>query len=140
MEVFCSKIKENYIPKIMLSLHMLLCDESVAVQKRVIQAAITIYRRTLAWLCKAPTVTDDMEAAWKQMSAIKLEIANMIDSDNDGIRTSSVKFLECVVLLQTYPDENDNKRSNDFSLDDVPLTLKIARRRRLEEEARLDHF
>lgn len=129
-------MRENYIPKIMLSLHMLLCDESVAVQKRVIQAAITIYRRTLSWLCKAHTVTDEMEAAWKQMSAIKLEIANMIDSDNDGIRTSSVKFLECVVLLQTYPDENENKRSNDFSLDDVPLTLKIARRRRLEEEAR----
>lgn len=120
----------------MLSLHMLLCDESVAVQKRVIQAAITIYRRTLAWMCKAHTITEDMEAAWKQMSAIKLEIANMIDSDNDGIRTSSVKFLECVVLLQTYPDENDNKRNNDFSLDDVPLTLKIARRRKLEEEAR----
>lgn len=124
----------------MLSLHMLLCDESVAVQKRVIQAAITIYRRTLSWLCKARTVTDEMEAAWKQMSAIKLEIANMIDSDNDGIRTSSVKFLECVVLLQTYPDENENRRPNDFSLDDVPLTLKIARRRRLEEEARLDFF
>lgn len=115
---------------------MLLCDESVAIQKRVIQAAITIYRRTLAWLCKASTITEDMEGAWKQMSAIKLEIANMIDSDNDGIRTSSVKFLECVILLQTYPDENDNKRSNDFSLDDVPLTLKIARRRKLEEEAR----
>lgn len=41
------------------------------------------------------------------------------------------------MLLQTYPDENENKRPNDFSLDDVPLTLKVARRRRLEEEARL---
>ncbi|KAG5864258.1 hypothetical protein JTB14_019630 [Gonioctena quinquepunctata] len=129
------KVRESYIPKVMLHLHMLLCDESVAVQKRVIQAAITIYRRTLAWLCKASTTTDEMEEAWKQLSAIKLEIANMIDSDNDGIRTSSVKFLECVVLLQTYPDETENRRANDFSLDDVPLTLKVARRRRLEEEA-----
>ncbi|CAH1966093.1 unnamed protein product [Acanthoscelides obtectus] len=119
----------------MMPLHMLLCDESIPVQKRVIQAAIGIYRRTLSWLCKAPTCTEDMEQAWKQLSTIKLEIANMIDSDNDGIRTSSVKFLECVVLLQTYPDETENKRSNDFSLDDVPLTLKVARRRRLEEEA-----
>lgn len=119
----------------MLNLHMLLCDESIPVQKRVIQAAITIYRRTLAWLCKAQNITDEMEAAWKQLSTIKLEIANMIDSDNDGIRTSSVKFLECVVLLQTYPDETENRRPNDFSLDDVPLTLKIARRRKLEEEA-----
>lgn len=129
------KVRENFIPKVTLSLHMLLCDESIPVQKRVIQATITIYRRTLAWLCKASTTTQEMEDAWKQLNAVKLEIANMIDSDNDGIRTSSVKFLECVVLLQTYPDENENKRPNDFSLDDVPLTLKVARRRRLEEEA-----
>lgn len=115
---------------------MLLCDESIQVQKRVIQAAITIYRRTLAWICKAPNMTEEMEEGWKQLHTIKLEIANMIDSDNDGIRTSSVKFLECVVLLQTYPDETESKKPNDFSLDNVPLTLKIARRRKLEEEAR----
>lgn len=120
----------------MLTLHMLLCDESIAVQKRVIQALITIYRRTLAWMCKASYVTEEMENAWRQLSAIKLEIANMIDSDNDGIRTSSVKFLECVVLLQTYPDQAESNKPNDFSLDDVPLTLKIARRRKLEEEAK----
>ncbi|KAH1013541.1 hypothetical protein HUJ04_002523 [Dendroctonus ponderosae] len=128
-------VRDKLIPKIMVTLHMLLCDESVQVQKRVIQAAITIYRRALSWLCKASTITDEMEEGWKQLHTIKLEIANMIDSDNDGIRTSSVKFLECVVLLQTYPDEAENKKLNDFSLDNVPLTLKIARRRKLEEEA-----
>jgi symplekin len=124
----------------MLNLHMLLCDESIAVQKRVIQALIGIYRKTLGWLCKASLVTEEMENTWKQLSAIKLEIANMIDSDNDGIRTSSVKFLECVVLLQTYPDQTESSKPNDFSLDDVPLTLKIARRRKLEEEAKYLNF
>ncbi|KAF7266373.1 hypothetical protein GWI33_020398 [Rhynchophorus ferrugineus] len=134
IEELC-KLRENMIPKVMVSLHMLLCDESVPVQKRVIQAAISIYRHTLSWLCRATNITEEMEEAWKQLNTIKLEIANMIDSDNDGIRTSSVKFLECVVLLQSYPDETENRRSNDFSLDNVPLTLKIARRRKLEEEA-----
>ncbi|XP_060516392.1 symplekin [Cylas formicarius] len=134
IEELC-KVRESLIPNVMVTLHMLLCDESIAVQKRVIQATITIYRRTLAWLCKAPSVTEEMERGWNQLNTIKLEIANMIDSDNDGIRTSSVKFLECVVLLQTYPDETENKKSNDFSLDNIPLTLKIARRRKLEEEA-----
>lgn len=118
----------------MLNLHLLLCDESIPVQKRVIQAAITIYRITLSWLCKASNITEEMEEAWKQLTSIKMEICNMIDSDNDGIRTSSVKFLECVVLLQTYPDPN--KKDSDFSLEDIPLTLKIARRRKLEEEAK----
>lgn len=136
MVFFFSKLNETFLPKVMLNLHMLLCDESIPVQKRVIQALITIYRNTLSWLCKATVVSEDMENTWKQLSAIKLEIANMIDSDNDGIRTSSVKFLECVILLQTYPDQVGNVKTNDFSLDDVPLTLKIARRRKLEEEAK----
>ncbi|XP_066261627.1 symplekin [Euwallacea similis] len=134
IEELC-KVRENFISKIMATLHMLLCDESIQVQKRVIQATITIYRRTLSWICRAPTITEEMEEGWKQLNTIKLEIANMIDSDNDGIRTSSVKFLECVVLLQSYPDEAETKKVNDFSLDNVPLTLKIARRRKLEEEA-----
>lgn len=60
----------------------------------------------------------------------------MVDSDNDGIRTHSVKFLEGVVLIQSYPDQNAPRKENDFSLEDVPLTLKFARRRKLEEEAK----
>lgn len=51
------------------------------------------------------------------------------------IRTHSVKFLETLVLLQTYPEPDSVKRDNDFSLEDIPLGLKIARRRKLEEEA-----
>lgn len=59
----------------------------------------------------------------------------MIDHDNDGIRTNAIKFLEGVVILQTYADEDSMKRANDFSLDSIPLNLKIVRRRKLEDEA-----
>jgi len=52
------------------------------------------------------------------------------------IRTQSVKFMEGVVLLQTYADANSMGRNDDFTLEDIPLTLKIARRRKLEEEAK----
>ena len=38
-------------------------------------------------------------------------------------------------MIQTYPDPDSPKKPDDFSLEDVPLTLKIARRRKLEEEA-----
>jgi len=51
------------------------------------------------------------------------------------IRTQAVKFLEGVILIQTYPDPDSPKKPDDFSLEDIPLTLKIARRRKLEEEA-----
>lgn len=52
------------------------------------------------------------------------------------IRTQAVKFLEGVVLIQTYPDPDSQQLAEDFSLEDIPLTLKIARRRKLEEEAK----
>lgn len=38
-------------------------------------------------------------------------------------------------MIQTYPDPDSPKKPDDFSLEDIPLTLKIARRRKLEEEA-----
>lgn len=44
--------------------------------------------------------------------------------------------MESVILLQTYPGPDSLRRDNDFSLEDIPLTLKIARRRKLEEEAK----
>lgn len=129
------KQTELVIPKIVLNLHMLLCDESVKVQKRVIQASSSIYRKMMVWLCTSQVISEDMEQAWNGLNRIKVEIVNMIDSDNDGVRTHSIKFLELVVLLQTYPDKHSPRKENDFSLEDIPLTLKIARRRKLEEEA-----
>lgn len=49
-----------------------------------------------------------------------------------------MKFLEFIVLLQTYPESDSLIKENDFSLEDIPFTLKIARRRKLEEEAQYD--
>lgn len=46
-----------------------------------------------------------------------------------------MKFLEGLILLQTYSDPDVPKKPGDFSLEDIPITLKIARRRKLEEEA-----
>lgn len=55
----------------------------------------------------------------------------MIDSDNEGIRTHSIKFLEEVVLLQT-PGETTG---DDFSLDSLPSHLPFINRRALDEES-----
>ena len=59
----------------------------------------------------------------------------MIDNDNDGIRTHAIKFMEMLVISQTHHEDTKAVQSN-FSLDDVPMTLKLLRRRKLEEEAR----
>lgn len=61
----------------------------------------------------------------------------MIDFENDGIRTNAIKFLEGVVILQTNVEneDGDNKKSGEFSLQNIPNTLKLLKRRKLEDEA-----
>ncbi|KAH0548751.1 symplekin [Cotesia glomerata] len=125
------------IPQMLTPLLRLISDEVAAVSKRAVRASSRILRAALKWIVSSSSavVTPEMETAWNQLSSLKAHIIKMIDSDNDGIRTQAVKFLEGVVLLQTHVDPDSPKRPDDFSLEDVPLTLKIARRRKLEEEA-----
>ena len=44
--------------------------------------------------------------------------------------------MEMIVLIQTHREPESVVKDGDFSLDDLPLGLKIARPRKLEEEAR----
>lgn len=55
-----------------------------------------------------------------------------------SVRTQAIKFLESLVLLQTYTEADSVVRDGEFNLDQVPLTLKVARPRKLEEEARYE--
>ena len=92
-----------------------------------------LYKVALGWICKAKTVTDNMEAVWNAVLSIKDVILNLLDTDNDGMRTHAIKFMEMLVITQTHSEGENLGR--DLCLDDVPLTLKIARPRKLEEEA-----
>lgn len=60
----------------------------------------------------------------------------LLDNDNDGIRTNAVKFLERVVLLQTYRGKQKTLQ-NDLSLDDICLNTKLLRRKKLFEDEAL---
>lgn len=113
----------------------LLRDQSPQVIKRVIQGLAAIYKNFLQWICSLEDISDETEQAWNTICIMKAEIVDMIDHDNDGIRTNAIKFLEGVVILQTYPDADSLKRENDFSLENIPMTMKLVRRRKLEDEA-----
>lgn len=63
----------------------------------------------------------------------QLLILNMIDSDNEGIRTHSIKFLEEVVLLQSSSPSDDS--DNGFSIEDLPTHLPFLKRNSMEEES-----
>ncbi|XP_037073989.1 LOW QUALITY PROTEIN: symplekin-like [Pollicipes pollicipes] len=129
--------KDNeMIPKVVANLGILLQDSfSMAVVKRTMQAISNIYRVTLQWLSSARTVTEVMDSAWSMLGQMKRRIIGYVDHDNDGVRTMAVKFMETVILLQTFSEPGSLKRP-EFCLDGVPITLKIARRASLEEEAR----
>lgn len=125
----------SFLPKCINVLAGLLRDQSPQVIKRVIQSCAAVYKNFLQWLCTMNDVPEETEKAWNALCIMKAEILDKIDDDNDGIRTNAIKFLEGVVILQTYVDEDSMKRPNDISLDSVPLNLKIVRRRKLEDEA-----
>jgi symplekin len=72
------------IPRIILVLIRLITDPTPVVAKRALRASGRILRATLKWAAIAPVVTPDMENAWAQISSLKIQIINMIDSDNDG--------------------------------------------------------
>ena len=55
-----------------------------------------------------------------------------------SVRTQVIKCLEAVILVQSYtePSSVSRDKQTTFCLDNVPLTLKLARPRKLEEEAK----
>ncbi|XP_029849655.1 symplekin isoform X1 [Ixodes scapularis] len=136
IEEACKKDPDVF-PKVLANLRMMFRDEAVAVQKRVIQAATQLYRVALRWICQSRGVDDLMETSWEYVRNLKDDVVALLDSENDGVRTHTIKFMEMLVILQTYPDgDSPNKSENDFALDDVPLSLKFIKPRKLEEEAK----
>ncbi|GBP32431.1 Symplekin [Eumeta japonica] len=127
-----SKNHPQYLPQVVAQLRALLMDSVIAVQKRVIQASSIIYRNALTWICKGKGTIAEMQIVWQQLTELKLHVLNMIDSENEGIRTHSIKFLEEMVLLQTYDKSGDE---SGFSLDDIPDSLHFIDRNTLEQES-----
>ncbi|KAK4296500.1 hypothetical protein Pmani_031010 [Petrolisthes manimaculis] len=136
IEEACKK-DPGMLPRLVPNIQLLLADDAIAVVKRVVQSAAQLHRATLSWLALARTVSPEMEQVWHIITSIKNTIVTLIDHDNDGVRTQAIKFLEALVLLQTYTEADSISRDAEFNLDNVPLTVKVARPRKLEEEARM---
>lgn len=129
-----SKVKVELLPYVINVISMMLRDSSAQVIKRVIQACGSIYKNGLQYLCSLTDASDSAEQAWNVLSLIKAQILDMIDNENDGIRTNAIKFLEGIIILQSYADEDSMKREGDFSLADVPEQCKLIRRQKLQDE------
>lgn len=86
------------IPRLVQTLSRLVADDAPAVAKRALRTSGRILRATLKWVASAPVVTPDMETAWTQLSKLKVQIINMIDSDNDGYK---IKIFNLISI--NYP-------------------------------------
>ncbi|CAD6197074.1 unnamed protein product [Caenorhabditis auriculariae] len=119
----------------------------IRVVKRVIVACTNLYPIILEWVVKrshAPVV----EQTWEAFGLLKGRIMRLIDSDNDGVRTVTLKFLESMILCQSPKPKEEvvhpnappvtnelNTRFSRVSLNDVPRGHRFISFRKAQTEA-----
>uniref|UniRef100_A0A8D0GAE2 Symplekin n=1 Tax=Sphenodon punctatus TaxID=8508 RepID=A0A8D0GAE2_SPHPU len=109
--------------KLIANLNMLLKDENVNVVKKAILTMTQLYKVALQWMVKSRVINEMQEACWEMVSVMANDIILLLDSDNDGIRTHAIKFVEglIITLSPRMPDSEVPKRhENDISLDRIP--------------------
>ncbi|XP_061172101.1 symplekin-like isoform X1 [Saccostrea echinata] len=140
MEEACKKDPE-LLNKILPCLQILLQDDNVNVQKKVILSLPQVYKVIIKWLAKAKTMTEEKSFVWETMKSLKNRMFELIDSENDGVRTHVVKFMEGVILtLSRKTPESEVPKSSkpeaEVTLDIIPEDNKFLRVKRLEEQGR----
>ncbi|VDP23642.1 unnamed protein product, partial [Heligmosomoides polygyrus] len=103
---------------------------------QVITVCANIYPHILKWAC-GRKADGEVEKCWEAFSVLKGRIVSHTDSDNEGIRTMTFKFLEAVILSQSLKtDDSDTSRGDDImSLNDVPRDHRFISYRKLQSEA-----
>ncbi|EPB78197.1 hypothetical protein ANCCEY_02744 [Ancylostoma ceylanicum] len=141
---FFSKKDADILKKAITNLSYLLMSGSqsrggVMVMKRVITVCANIYPYILKWACSRKADAE-AEKCWEAFSVLKGRIVSHADSDNEGIRTMTFKFLEAIVLSQSpKTEESDVSRGEDvMSLSDVPRDHRFISYRKLQSEAAIN--
>ncbi|XP_059522097.1 symplekin isoform X2 [Myotis daubentonii] len=109
--------------KLIANLNMLLRDENVNVVKRAILTMTQLYKVALQWMVKSRVISELQEACWDMMSAMAGDIIVLLDSDNDGVRTHAIKFVEAFIVTlspRMADSEIPRRHEQDISLDRVP--------------------
>lgn len=75
------------------------------------------------WMVKSRVISELQEACWDMMSAMAGDIIVLLDSDNDGVRTHAIKFVEAFIVTlspRMADSEIPRRHEQDISLDRVP--------------------
>ncbi|VDM95136.1 unnamed protein product [Thelazia callipaeda] len=110
---------------------------SISVIKKVIIVCSQLYPIVLKWA--AGSRTPEVARCWEAFSVLKGRIMQLIDSDNDGIRTQTIKFLETVILSQSLrTEESDTNRADSMCLNEIGRDHRFISYRKMESEAMLN--
>lgn len=74
-------------------------------------------------MVKSRVISDLQEACWDMVSSMAGEIILLLDSDNDGIRTHAIKFVEGLIVTlspRMADSEVPRRQEHDISLDRIP--------------------
>lgn len=138
MEQAC-KADPELLVRLSSILSMMMAEEHVAVVKKLVLCMAQIYKAALMWLAKSRSVSDAMKQTWQTIVKVKSMITEMIDSENDGVRTCAIKFLESVVIILSYKvsgSEISKPSACEPCLDLIPESHSLLKARKLEEEGK----
>jgi len=137
MEDAC-KSDPGLLVRVIPMLPYLMEDTNTTVIKRVVVCVMQLYKLALVYVAKQKTVEEGVQDMWESLSDTKLRICDMVEAENDGIRTMAVKFLEMIILSQTKKEamsEAPKGPEVDLSLDIVHPSHPLLKAAELREEA-----
>ncbi|KAG8448477.1 hypothetical protein GDO86_015533 [Hymenochirus boettgeri] len=117
------KLDNELLVKLIANLHMLLKDENVNVVKKSILTMTQLYKVALQWVARARPTSEQQESCWDLITEMASDILHLLESDNDGIRTHAVKFVESLIVTlspRTADSEIPKRQEGDISLEQIP--------------------
>ena len=136
IEDACKK-DPDLLPQTVGCLAYMLGDENIIVSKRVMLACNSLYKVALQMVCKLRTIKEDIRTMWEVMTELKRNICGMIESENDGVRTHAIKFMEMLILVHSMKSKNSevsmsskkdqNKKDKEISIDIVPANHPLVK-------------
>ncbi|VDN17924.1 unnamed protein product [Gongylonema pulchrum] len=108
----------------------------ISVVKKVIGVCSQLYPYILKWA--AGSRSAEVARCWEAFSVLKGRVMQYIDSDNEGIRTQVIRFLEAVILAQTPRiPESIKGRGDHMCLNEIGRDHRFISYRKMENEALL---
>ncbi|KAI0982213.1 hypothetical protein GJ496_002430 [Pomphorhynchus laevis] len=126
------------IVKVIENLRYLLYDENASVAKRAIGATAAIYTHTLKWMARLRTISANAQKTWETLQELKDFILLQMNSENDGIKIATIRFLQALTIVLSFKPNNDptheDEQDSDCLLDIIPEQHRLLDRDSLADE------